>query len=87
MNYRRTFAGSEVFVLYAFFVLPLALGALDSRLMTPLALPGYLALTVGSSVGSYLFPNFALWVFWVPFLVGAYAVAVVLGAGVRHVRG
>ncbi|WP_458187348.1 hypothetical protein [Haladaptatus sp. NG-WS-4] len=86
MNVREVFAGRAVIGAYILLVAPLVVGALDTRLMTPLALPGYLALTLGSSVGSYLFPTFELWVFWAPFLVGAYAVSVVVAAAYRAVR-
>lgn len=84
---RRLFAGPVVLGVFALLVAPLAAGASDTRLMTPLALPGYLILTMGSSVGSWLFPNFALWVFWAPFLVASYGFAVLAGAGYRAVRG
>ncbi|WP_458206521.1 hypothetical protein [Haladaptatus sp. NG-SE-30] len=86
MNERKLFAGRAVWGAYLLLVGPLVLGALDTRLMTPLALPGYLALTLGSSVGSYIFPTFELWVFWAPFLVGAYGVSVVLAAAYRLFR-
>lgn len=82
----RLLAGRVVLATFVLLVLPVSAGALDTRLMTPLALPGYLLLTVGSSIGSRLFPNFALWVYWAPFLVGSYAVAVVAGAVVRSIR-
>lgn len=85
-RFRRIFAGRAVWGWYLLLVGPLVLGALDTRLMTPLALPGYLALTLGSSYGSYLFPSYELWVFWGPFFVGAYVVAVVLAAAYRAIR-
>lgn len=83
---RRFLAGRVVLATVAVLVVPVSVGALDTRLMTPLALPGYLLLTVGSSVGSRLFPNFAVWVYWAPFLAGSYALAVVTGAVVRSIR-
>ncbi|WP_423745168.1 hypothetical protein V5735_03850 (plasmid) [Haladaptatus sp. SPP-AMP-3] len=86
VNVRRLFLGRAVWGWYLLLVGPVALGAFDTRLMTPLALPGYLALTVGSAFGSYLFPTLELWVFWVPLFVGAYVVSVVLAAAYRAVR-
>jgi hypothetical protein len=83
MNVREVFAGRAVWGSYLALVGPLVLGALDNRLMTPLALPGYLVFTLGSAVGSRLFPTLELWVFWVPFLVGSYVVSVVLATGYR----
>jgi hypothetical protein len=83
---RRLFAGPAVLVTFGLLVVPLAVGSLDGRLMTPLAYPGYLVLMIGSSIGSYLFPNFALWVFWAPFVVGSYGISVVVGALDRAVR-
>lgn len=83
---RRVLAGPAVLGTFALLVVPLVAGAVDTRLMTPLALPGYLVLTVGSSVGSWLFPTLALWVFWVPFLGACYVVSVFVGAGYRTLR-
>lgn len=81
----RALFGCDVLFAFAALVVPVALGAVDTSLMTPLALPGYLLLTVGSSVGSHLFPQYALWVFWGPFVAGAYGVAVLAAAGYRAV--
>lgn len=80
---RRVFAGRVVLAAFALLVGPVVVGALDNDLMTPLALPGYLVFMTGSSIGSYLFPNFALWVFWAPFLAGGYVLAVMLGGTYR----
>jgi hypothetical protein len=78
VNVRRMFIGRAVWGWYLLLVGPLVLGAFDTRMMTPLALPGYFALTIGSAFGSHLFPTLELWVFWGPFLVGAYFVSVAL---------
>lgn len=83
---RRVFAGPVVLATFGLLVVPLVVGSLDGRLMTPLAFPGYLILMMGSSVGSYLFPNLALWVFWAPFVVGCYAISLVVGAVYRALR-
>lgn len=83
---RRTVLGRDVVVVFALLVVPVAVGAADTRLMTPLALPGYLLLTLGSAIGSHFFPNYALWVFWVPFVGGSYGVSVVVAAAYRRLR-
>lgn len=83
---RRIFAGRSVIAVFVFLVGPLVIGAIDNDFMTPLALPGYVVLSLGSSIGNQLFPNFALWVFWVPFLMGCYAISIVTGGVYRHIR-
>lgn len=83
---RRLFTGRAVWGWYLLLVGPVALGAFDTRLMTPLALPGYVALTIGSAVGSRLFPTLELWVFWGPLFVGAYFASVALAAASHAVR-
>ena len=83
---RQVFAGPPVLAAFALLVVPLVAGAVDTAFVTPLALPGYLVLTIGSAVGNLLFPNFALWVYWVPFLVACYVIALFVGAGYRRVR-
>lgn len=80
---RRVLLGWDVLAAYVLLAGPVVVGALDTSLLTPLALPGYLALLIGSGVGSVLFPNLALWVFWVPFFLGGYAVSVAVAAGYR----
>lgn len=84
---RRALAGPSVVATFLLLVVPLAVGALDTRLMTPLALPGYLILTLGSAVGNLLFSNFALWVYWAPFLVVSYVLSVSVGSLYRTVVG
>ena len=83
---RRALAGRDVLAMFALLVVPVAVGAYETTWMTPLALPGYLLLTVGSSIGNRVFPWLALWTYWVPFVVGSYGVAVVAGAGYRALR-
>lgn len=83
---RAVLAGRVVVAVFALLTIPLAVGSLDGRLLTPLAYPGYLVMMAGSSVGTYLFPDLAIWVFWAPFFFGCYAVAVVAGVGYRTVR-
>ncbi|WP_266076798.1 hypothetical protein [Haladaptatus caseinilyticus] len=76
MNVRNVLSGRAVWGWYLLLVVPLVIGSFDTRLMTPLALPGYLVLTLGSAYGSHLFPTFELWVFWAPFFVGMYVISV-----------
>jgi hypothetical protein len=83
---RTVFAGRAVLATFLLLVVPLAAGAVDTTLMTPLALPGYLVLTVGSMVGNWLFPAYDLWVYWAPFALASYALAVVAGVGYRAIR-
>lgn len=83
---RRVLAGPPVLVAFLLLTVPLVAGALDSTFMTPLAFPGYLVLTIGSALGNLLFPNFALWVYWVPFAMACYGIAVVAGLVYRGVR-
>ncbi|WP_049970952.1 hypothetical protein [Haladaptatus cibarius] len=86
INVSKILAGRAVWGWYLLLVVPVVVGALDTRFMTPIALPGYLILTLGSSFGSYLFPTFELWVFWAPFFVGMYLISVGLAAAYRAVR-
>ena len=83
---RRILFGRDVLALLSLLVVPVAVGAVETALVTPLALPGYLLLTVGSAYGSHLFPSYALWLFWLPFLGGSYGLAVCLAGAWRFVR-
>lgn len=83
---RRVLAGWDVLTMFALLVVPVVVGAYETTWMTPLALPGYLLLTVGSAIGNRLFPWLALWTYWIPFVVGSYGVAVIVGAGYRAIR-
>lgn len=76
--------GRWVLALYAVIVLPLV--AAQYWRMTPLALPGYLIMTAGTIVGRAIAPNYEIWVYWGPFLVGSYALSVIVAAVGRGVR-
>lgn len=80
---KRVLAGWDVLVFFALLVGPLAVGRLDAALMTPLALPGYLLLSIGSAVGRLIVPQYAIWLYWFPFIVGSYVLSVVLAATIR----
>ncbi|MFC6991996.1 hypothetical protein ACFQH3_09675 [Haladaptatus sp. GCM10025707] len=79
MELKRVFAGPVVLAVFFFLVVPLALGAWNTEWMTPLALPGYLILTIGSALGKALFPTFEFYVFWAPFVLASYAISVGVG--------
>lgn len=86
VDLRRVLAGPAVLVTFALLVVPLVAGTLKTALMTPLALPGYLILTIGSAVGNLIFPQFALWLYWIPFALASYGISVVVGVAYRAVR-
>ncbi len=83
---RRIVAGRAVIGAFVVLVGPFLLGVYDNTLMTPLALPGYVVLSIGSSIGNTIFPNLALWVFWVPFFGVFYLIAIGIGGLYRTVR-
>jgi len=60
---------------------PFGLGWLETRLFSPLALPGYLIFTIGTAIGNAISPRLDFWVYWVPFLGGTAGIAVVAGFG------
>lgn len=91
MNGRRGFAlralfGPATVVAFCVLFVPFVLGVFDTRLMTPLAAPGYAILLAMTVVGSAVLP-YDLWIYWLPFLVACYGIAVVAGALYYGVRG
>lgn len=80
---REILVAPDVLGITLFLVLPVAVIAVDTSFATPLALPGYLVLTVGSWYGSHLFPTYALRVFWIPFVGSSYVGALVVGVAWR----
>jgi hypothetical protein len=94
MNEYREFAlrvllGPATVVAFCLLFVPLALGVLDTRLMTPFAAPGYALLLAMTVVGSYVLPQYGLWIYWIPFTVVCYGIATVVGGlyyGVRALR-
>lgn len=77
---RRHLLSPSVLVVYALLVVPTV--AAQFWRPTPLALPGYVVMTAGTVFGRALAPNYEMWVYWAPFLVGCYAIAVVVGGAV-----
>ncbi|WP_265111717.1 hypothetical protein [Halosolutus halophilus] len=78
---RRVAASPATIGTYALLIVPFALGWFDARFFSPLALPGYLLYGIGTAIGNALAPRFEFWIYWVPFLVGSYGVASVVGVG------
>lgn len=83
---REILVGRVVWAVFALLTVPLAIGALDTRLMTPLALPGYLLMMALTIVGSYVVPQYRFWLYWAPFAACAYAIGVAAAAGYHVVR-
>ncbi|ELY57192.1 hypothetical protein C491_11843 [Natronococcus amylolyticus DSM 10524] len=84
MNEYREFAlralfGPATVVAFCLLFVPLTLGVLDTRLMTPFAAPGYALLLAMTVVGSYVLPQYGLWIYWIPFTVVCYGIAAVVG--------
>lgn len=84
---RRVLAGPATLATYALLVVPFAIGSVKTALMTPLALPGYLIFVFGTKIGNAVWPRFAFWVYWFPFTIGCYGIAVVVGYGYEVLRG
>ncbi|WP_435335700.1 hypothetical protein [Haloarchaeobius sp. TZWWS8] len=84
LDVRGLFAGPVVVATFVLLVGPVVL--LNYGYPTPLALPGYLILTIGSAIGNAIAPQYELWVYWIPFALAAYGIAVVVGAAIRGVR-
>jgi hypothetical protein len=80
---RRLLAPS-VLLVYALLVVP-TLAAQFWR-PTPLLLPGYLIMTAGTVFGRAFAPNYEMWLYWGPFLVGSYAVALLVGTALDRFR-
>ncbi|WP_440764955.1 hypothetical protein [Natronorubrum sp. DTA7] len=78
---RRIVSSPATLATFALLVVPFGLGWLETRLFSPLALPGYLLYGVGTAIGNAIAPRFDLWVYWIPFLGGSGAIAVAVGFG------
>lgn len=72
--------GWVVWLVFGLLVVPLIIGTIDIRLMVPLALPGYLLMVGLTVVGSFVVPQYAYWLYWIPFVVGSFGIAVVISA-------
>lgn len=78
----------SVWVSFALLVFPLALSNIDSRLFSPLALPGYVLFVLMTTVGNVLpkVRNFGFRLYWVPFIIVCYGISLTIGAGYNAVR-
>lgn len=65
---------------FGLLVLPVLVGTVDGRLWTPLAAPGYFLMMFMTIVGSVVVPNYEFWVYWPPFVVASYVIAVAVAA-------
>lgn len=74
-------AGPGVVCLFSLLTVPPVLGTLDARLHSPLAVPGYALFVALTVVGERVVPQFVFRLYWPPFLLCSYGVAVA-GAGV-----
>jgi hypothetical protein len=81
-------AGPVVWISFALLVFPLALGTIDTRLMTPLALPGYTIFVLMTVVGDVLpvIRNYGFRLYWLPFLLVCYGISVVIATGYYVLR-
>lgn len=78
--------GPATLATFAVLVVPFAVGWLESEWMTPLALPGYVIYVIGSAVGNAVSPRLSLSLYWVPFLLACYCLAVVVGYSYSRIR-
>lgn len=73
---------------FALLVFPFAGSVLDSRLSTPLAIPGYVVFVLMTVVGNIhpLTRRFGFRLYWVPFVTVCYGLSLVVGAGYYLIR-
>ncbi len=76
---RNALIGPATVLVFCVLVVPLLLGVADTRLLTPLAAPGYFILLTMTVVGSVVVPGYLFWLYWPPFLLVCYALSVVVG--------
>lgn len=80
---RNLVSAPIVWVSFALLVFPLAISKIDSRLFSPLAVPGYVLFVLMTIVGNVLpwVRNFSFRLYWVPFVVICYGISVTVGIG------
>lgn len=80
---RKLVVAPIVWVNFALLVFPLAISKIDTRLFSPLAVPGYVLFVLMTIVGNILpkIRNFGFRLYWVPFVVVCYGISLVVGAG------
>lgn len=85
-RYWDVIAGPGVWAAFGALTVPFVAGILDTRLMSPLAAPGYVLFVGLSIVGERIVPQYAFWLYWGPFLGCCYVLSVVFAAVARRVR-
>lgn len=80
---RKLVLAPIVWASFALLVFPLAISKIDSRLFSPLAVPGYILFVLMTVVGNILpkVRNFGFRLYWVPFVVVCYGISLAVGAG------
>lgn len=78
----------SVWVSFALLVFPVALSTIDSRLWSPLALPGYVLFVLMTAIGNVLpkVRNLGFRLYWLPFIVVCYGISLAIGTGYDAVR-
>lgn len=85
-RYWNVIAGPGVWAAFGALTVPFVAGILDTRLMSPLAAPGYVLFVGLSIVGERIVPQYAFWLYWGPFLACCYVLSVVISTVVRKGR-
>lgn len=85
---RDVAVGPIVRLSFALLVFPFAVSVIDSRLSSPLAVPGYVLFVLMTVVGNVLpvSRRFGFRLYWVPFVVVCYGISVAVGTGYYAVR-
>lgn len=85
---RKLVLAPIVWMSFALLVFPLAISKIDSRLFSPLAVPGYVLFVLMTIIGDVLpkVRNFGFRLYWAPFLLVCYAISLAIGAGYYAVR-
>ncbi|WP_336364907.1 hypothetical protein [Halalkalicoccus salilacus] len=80
---RKLVVAPIVWVSFALLVFPLAISKIDTRLFSPLAVPGYILFVLMTIIGNILpkIRNFGFRLYWVPFVVVCYGISLAVGAG------
>lgn len=85
---RTLVVAPSVWMSFALLVFPLAISEIDSRLFSPLAVPGYVLFVLMTIVGNVLpkVRNVGFRLYWVPFIVVCYGISLAVGTGYYSVR-
>lgn len=77
-------AGPGVWMTFGAITVPFVAGVVDTRLVTPLAAPGYVLMVGLTVVGSHVAPEYAFWLYWIPFFLCSYLLSIVVAAVARR---